>query len=146
MTADYCGYPLEVVDDDTKAKASYPCIVAADGTIISESNAIAAYIARIAGHSEFLGKTAFEEALVEEWLSFSKSTLEQHMKRHAMHVCGIKKDPSGATESVSALKEAAKVINAHLEGKYWLVGERMTLADIVVFNSLIFPFKLAFDA
>ena len=37
-------------------------------------------------------------------------------------------------------------LNAHLNGKAWLVGGRLTLADIVVFNSLLSPFTFAFDA
>ena len=37
-------------------------------------------------------------------------------------------------------------MNKALEGKSWLVGERLTLADIVVFNDLIIPFTFSFDA
>ena len=31
-------------------------------------------------------------------------------------------------------------------GKYWLVGDRLTLADIVVFNALIIPFTFVLDS
>merc|ERR1712176_1447331 len=36
-------------------------------------------------------------------------------------------------------------LNAHLEGKGWLVGGRLTLADIVVFNAVLAPFNYCFD-
>ena len=31
-------------------------------------------------------------------------------------------------------------------GKHWLVADRLTLADIVVFNSLIIPFAFVLDS
>ena len=44
------------------------------------------------------------------------------------------------------MREGAKAINTHLKDKSWLVGDELTLADIVVFNCLITPFIFAFDA
>ena len=37
-------------------------------------------------------------------------------------------------------------MNTALDGKSWLVADRLTLADIVVFNDLIIPFTFTFDA
>lgn len=37
-------------------------------------------------------------------------------------------------------------MNTALDGKSWLVGERLTLADIVAFNILIVAFTFSFDA
>ena len=68
------------------------------------------------------------------------------MKVHTLHVWGYTEDPEGAAAAVNALKDAAMKLNAHLNGKPWLVGGRLTLADIVVFNSLLAPFSFAFDA
>ena len=38
------------------------------------------------------------------------------------------------------------MIDRHLQGKDWLVGERLTLADIVIWNNLKAPFVFAYDA
>ena len=59
MTADYCNFPVQTVLVDSamaadkdfiakKAHGSFPFLELADGTIIRESNAIAAFIARSA--------------------------------------------------------------------------------------------------
>lgn len=37
------------------------------------------------------------------------------------------------------------MLDAQLAGKYWLVGNELTLADIVTFNSLLLPFQLMLD-
>lgn len=60
MTADYCGYPVQVVIVDSemattqemkekKGHGGFPFLETTDGTIIRESIAIAAFIARTAG-------------------------------------------------------------------------------------------------
>ena len=43
------------------------------------------------------------------------------------------------------MKEAAKTIDQQLKGKYWLVADRITLADITVFSALVLPFSITFD-
>ena len=77
MTADYCGFPYElvIVDDELandaafkakKAHHNFPMAETADGKIISQSAAIASYIAREAGNEKFLGETAFQQAEIEQ--------------------------------------------------------------------------------
>ena len=73
MTADYCGYPVQVVVvtpemekekdiKDKKGSGSFPFLECGNGDIIRESVAISAYIARQSGQQAFLGLNAFEEA------------------------------------------------------------------------------------
>ena len=38
------------------------------------------------------------------------------------------------------------MIDKYLQGKDWLVGERLTLADIVIWNNLKAPVVFAYDA
>lgn len=47
--------------------------------------------------------------------------------------------------SVKELKEAIKVLNTHLQGKDYLVGNHLTVADLIVACSLILPFQTALD-
>ena len=48
-----------------KAHGQFPILELDDGTFIFESNAIAAYIARQAGNTAFLGETQFDQAKVD---------------------------------------------------------------------------------
>lgn len=79
-------------------------------------------------------------------MHFTTSSIVPPMKSHTMYVWGWKDDPVAAATSVNAMKDAVMKLNTHLNGKSWLVGGRLTLADIVVFNSLLTPFTFIFDA
>ena len=50
------------------------------------------------------------------------------------------------TKAVKDLKEACKVLNSALNGKEWLVGGSLTLADVFVAIYLAPAFQLALDA
>jgi len=68
------------------------------------------------------------------------------MFKHTVNVWGWAEDEAGAAAAAKTLKQCLSQLNTHLEGKGWLVGGRLTLADIVVFNALIAPFNYLFDA
>ena len=48
-------------------------------------------------------------------------------------------------KSKKDLAAGLKVLDNQLKGKKYLVGERITLADIVVASTLLYPFKLVCD-
>ena len=156
MTADYCGYPVQVVlvdaemekskeIKDKKGSGNYPFLETADGKIVRESVAVSQYIARLAGQDAYLGVNDFEHAQVNQWTGLSMSVLAPNKKVVAKHHWGWAVDAAGNKEAENNLKSFAKSMNTALEGKSWLVADRLTLADIVVFNDLIIPFTFAFD-
>lgn len=61
------------------------------------------------------------------------------------HHLGWKVNPAACKESENSLKSFMKQLNVSLDGSAWLVGDRLTLADIVVFNALITAFYFSFD-
>merc|ERR1712032_1365634 len=152
MTADYCGFPVQVVvttAEDVKAKkggAKFPFLETPDGKTVAESTAIAGYIARTAGQQAFLGQGAFEEAQVEQWISYTNSTITPLCRTIAGHYWGHSVSDDARKSAESKLSNCARVLNQQLTGKSWLVGERLTLADIVAFNILIIAFTFTFDA
>jgi len=157
MTADYCNFPFEtvIVDKETeeskdfKAKKGwrkFPMMETPQGVLISESTAIAAYIARMSNRQDFLGNSAFEEAQVEAGVCFASSTIVPNMYKAALHVFGWKDDKKAHDDGIKAVKEAMKVLNTQLGDSAWLVGDRLTLADIVTFNALLIPMTLSLDA
>ena len=157
MTADYCGYPVQVVlvdaemekskeIKDKKGSGAYPFLETADGKIIRESVAVSQYIARLAGADAFLGTNDFEQAQINQMTGLSMSVLAPAKKVVAKHHWGWSNDAAGCKDAENTLKSFAKALNGALEGKSWLVADRLTLADIVVFNDLIIPFTFAFEA
>jgi len=49
-------------------------------------------------------------------------------------------------EAIKNLKGIVKTLNTHLDKKKFLVGDKLTLADIVVANMLLYMFQLVLDA
>ena len=156
MTADYCGVPVQTVlvdaamaeDAAFKAKkgtGNFPLLELADGTILRESTAIAAFLARTAGNTDFLGATPFEEAQVDQWVSYTNSSIVPCFVKIAYHTFGFVDDKPGFSKASADVKACAKLLNERLKGKSWLVGDRLTLADIVAFNALIVPFAFVLD-
>ena len=87
-----------------------------------------------------------EEAQIEQWTAFNTSTLTPQVRKIAGHYWGWNVDNDGIKKAESELKGSAKILNNALAGRAWLVGERLTLADIVAFNILITAFTFSFDA
>lgn len=73
VVADLSGAQLstEVSKEASKSvSASFPYLQTADGSIISEVEAIAKHVARMNSNNKLLGKNAFEEAKINEWISW----------------------------------------------------------------------------
>ena len=157
MTADLCMFPFEtvMVDEETqnskefKAKKGFrkfPFMETPDGQLIGESAAIAAYIARIAGNQSFLGDSAFEEGEVDQWTAYATSTIGPAFYVMALHTFGWKEDKPGFDNALKTMKSALQLLNTHLSNRAWIVGDKITLADIVTFNALLVPFSIILDA
>ena len=63
----------------------------------------------------------------------------------AYHVFGYRENKAAFDEGVKKTKEAVKILNTQLQGKQWIVGNRLTLADIVTFNALLIAFTFVLD-
>jgi glutathionyl-hydroquinone reductase len=57
----------------------------------------------------------------------------------------MKYDLASYNDAVKAIKDQVKILNKSLENKRWLVGSRITLADISQFTSLYIPFTFVLD-
>lgn len=159
IAADLFNYPVEIVivpkgdplnnDKEFKAKkahGNFPFFESAEGEIVFESSVIAAHIARISGNEDFLGKTAFERALVSQFVSIAHSGVWPKNYEFFFTVLGHNDAVAKATAGIEASKAHARQFDAALEGKDWFVGDAFTLADLSLFISLAFPFTLIYDA
>lgn len=114
---------------------------------IFESNAIARYIARLRRDTELQGVSFFDSALVDSWLDFCSHELELPLTMWLYPVLGYQKFDAGShAQAVTEVKKALSLLEAHLISRTYLVGEQITLADIVIASALFYPMKFLFTA
>lgn len=109
-----------------------PAFETADGKYLTESNAIAYFLAneQLRG-----GKCPFVQAQVQQWISFADNEIVPVSCAWVFPLIGIMPQ-----QNSNAKQDAAVVLqqlNKKLLDSTYLAGERITLADIVVFSSLL---------
>jgi len=111
-----------------------PAFETSDGKFLTESNAIAYYVA----NEQLRGKSDIERAQVIQWLSFADSEIIPPSCTWVFPLLGIiaydKQTVENAKEDVAKFMTS---LNAHLLTRTYLVGERLTLADISVAMTLL---------
>ncbi len=111
--------------------------------VIFESNAIARYIARFRRDSELFGSSFFDSASVDSWIEFCVHEVELPATVWFYPVIGYMPYVEAAvTKAKGDLLNSLKVLEDHLASRTYLVGEKITLADIVVVSALVYPMKL----
>lgn len=131
-------------DKEWKAKnifGKWPCLEVKEG-VICESMAIAKYLAH--GHASLLGSSDLERAQVDQWTNFA---LELSAATNKLVSCVLGTTPlekAAFDDALKTAKEQIRGINTSLSGD-WLVGGKMTLADVMVAASLTFTLQLVLD-
>jgi len=111
-----------------------------------ESNAIARYCARL-GDAKLFGRSAIEEAQVEQWLDWVRGEVETPGAVWLYPIFGlIEENPQATKLAIEDIRKAMDTLDQHLKTRSFLVGERLTLADIVVSQTLTPFYKMVFDA
>lgn len=114
---------------------------------IFESNAIARYVARIRRDTDLTGVSFFESGQVDSWIDFASHDLELPATLWYYPVLGyIPANPAVTARAKTDFARALNVLEAHLADKTYLVGHKITLADITVVSALVYPFKFVADA
>ncbi|RWA05928.1 hypothetical protein EKO27_g9184 [Xylaria grammica] len=127
-----------------------PAFESADGFYLTESIAIATYIAKSGPKSgQLLGTNAKTQALITQWASFSESELFQNafvpIAMVALKVYRL--DEQRFNDHVAGLERDLKYIESALQGgKKHLVGDKLTVADLMVTSTLYYAFKYLVDA
>jgi len=143
---------VEIASDELKASkefkainmtGKFPFLTTPEGNL-SESYAIAKYLAH--GHATLMGSSNEERAKVDQWCMYGYTTFAPSMMKAAMAIHGWGEvTQADYTTSMNAIKAEAKNINANLKGKNWLVGDHVTLADIVLATQFIIPQQTILD-
>ncbi|XP_071704311.1 elongation factor 1-gamma 1-like [Rutidosis leptorrhynchoides] len=119
----------------------YPVLETPDGPVF-ESHAIARYVAR---GSSLFGSSSIEYGQVEQWIEFSSSTLDTNLRR--MMVTRKGKGRGHYNESdeeflIGEVKIGLHALNTHLASHKFLVGESVTLADIITTCNFLLGFEM----
>ncbi|KAJ7063805.1 glutathione S-transferase C-terminal-like protein [Mycena amicta] len=105
-----------------------------DGFIVFESIPIARYLASLAPGSGLLGKTATDAALVDQWIHLGESEVDFFTNQINNLVHGTV-GPYNKGIHKNYLERQLRglhTLEKHLSTRTFFVGERITLADVVV--------------
>jgi len=156
IAARYVGVEIEepefTIGKDNKTKefaAKNPVqkvpVLETDEGCIFESNAIARYIARLGG-STIYGNSPFETAQIDQWMDFAVNEIELPSAAWLFPIMGIVPLNKQATSQAKGdIRKALAILDAHLRTRTFLVGHRVTLADITVSMVLYRLFKMVLD-
>jgi glutathione S-transferase len=113
--------------------AKVPVLVLDDGRVLAESNAILCYLAE---GSSFLPDDRWQRALVMQWLFFEQYSHEPYIAV-ARFICLFLDEKHQRRGELPRLRErghqALAVMEQHLQGHDFLVGEGWSIADIALF-------------
>ena len=110
-----------------------PLLVLPDGRCLAESNAILCYLA---DGTEFLPSDVFERALALQWLFFEQYSHEPFIatSRFIVRYLGNPPEKRAVLEEKKAGGyKALSILDAQLENRDYLLGDRMSVADIALF-------------
>jgi len=121
-----------------------PVLETPEGPVF-ESNAIARYVAR-QHNSKLYGSSGYEAALIDQWIDFASNEIELPSAAWIYPILEIVPENREATNKAKGdIRKALDILNHHLETRTFLVGERVSLADIVVSMSLYRLYQMVLD-
>lgn len=123
-----------------------PSFVGADGYTLTECIAIAIYITSQNEKTSLLGKTKQDYASIVRWMSFANSEVLPGISGWFRPCIG--RDPfnkKSVEDSKKAALQAVKVLEEHLWVNTFLVGERLSLADLFTAGLISRGFQYFFD-
>lgn len=125
-----------VTTEVSKGQADYPLIETPQGKKIAQPFAIASLLAREAKQDALLGKGPFQQSQVEQFAAIAASSLTPASSVVESVVFGTSKSAK-YDQCLTQLKNDVTAIDKALNGRKFLVGESLTVADVLVFCALI---------
>ncbi len=100
--------------------------------VITESCAIQLYLAEKDPEKALLGRTLSEKGQVYRWMFFLATEIEQPLWRIALHTRLYAEDERLAADVPLATRDGkamVSVLEAHMQGREYVVGPQITVAD-----------------
>ena len=116
------------------------------GTVISQSNAICRLIARVGGNeSLYGGDSPLAQAQVDQWLEYFKTEVENPTAVVVYQIFGVLPfDRRDFNQSANLVQQKLQVVEKALNGRDFLVGDSLTLADITMVTTTLNLFRFYF--
>ncbi|KAF3061965.1 Elongation factor 1-gamma [Daldinia childiae] len=127
-----------------------PALECADGFCVGQGGAIAYYLARSGPKKDqLLGADPKTQAIIDEWVFLGETELIPNILPPTAIVFykGYTLDDDRYNKCIAAAERALKRVDAALQGgQKYLVGDSVTLADIMVAGCVFFGTKVVIDA
>jgi glutathione S-transferase len=115
-----------------------PVLVDGD-LVLTESVAIVLYLAEKYSNKGLLPVNLDQRAQVNRWLLFAATELEQPLWRISRHTLLYPEEqrlPADVIIASREFKDMATVLEGHMQGREYVVGNRVTVADFVMAYTL----------
>jgi asparaginyl-tRNA synthetase len=113
-----------------------PVLRTPGGEYVFQSNAILRYVAGLNESANLVGGAGLQGGEVDQWLEFAATELEV-----PAGVLGAAAPEEAAGRARAHVLASLAVLNSHLEKRTFMVGERVTLADISLAVACVAVFK-----
>ncbi|KIN73632.1 glutathione S-transferase family protein [Sulfitobacter guttiformis] len=147
VKVDFFGGQTRTPDYRTQINNLGEVPVMVDGDVrLTQSGVIQDYISEKSG--KFGGKDAQERREVLRWVLWDNHKLSSMagMTRFLMNFLPADKQPKEVIAfNQSRLTAAYELLNSHLEGRKWIVGDTLTNADLSCCGYLYYPEPFGFD-
>ena len=112
-----------------------------DGYTLSQSDAICKYLCAVSGPSKFYPEDPQEQGQVNQWIDHSSQHVAPAINRLFFNrvvapMIGAEIDESSVKTGIGMLERDLPVFEKQLDGKDYLLGSSITLADITLIASL----------
>ena len=102
-----------------------------DNTLVTDTGAMVAHIARVSGNASMLGSTPFQEAQVEQWMDYLRTETLPLVNAIRWFSFGQAACSTAQYNAVYGMyKDNMKVLNKHMNGRQFFAGDSLSVADV----------------
>eukprot|EP00493_Phyllostaurus_siculus_P024204 UN24541 len=158
IAAEYSGANIKLVQDPPAFKlgetnktdeflkkfplGKVPAFESDNGVNLFESNAIAYFV----GNEQLRGASALDAACIQQWVNFADNEILPSACTWVFPTQGFMQyNKQNTDRAKDDIKRAMAALNSHLLTRTFLVGERVTLADISVASNLLMLYQNVMD-
>jgi len=144
IAANFSGVALKTVElKETEKRPQVPCFESDDKKFnLIDSNAIAYYVAS----EEMRGTTAEAKAQVLQWISYGASSVITPVANWVYPTLSLVEScQPGMAKAQSEVRSVMGYLNDYLKTRTYLVGERLTVADISLACDLLLAYRHVAD-